>query len=237
MNKKIKRYILPVILLAGSILLRIATATDFFDSILRSVFKEEIIVTVKKTADFLDYLIFIFPLGIHSIRCAKDATRCREIVTRFGQNQRELVSHWLLEEGFIEGTSDDISIRVFKKKFGSLVLEDNMKFCSREITGKLSFSIRKQEGLCTKAYSEKHSMLEIEDGSKKQYNLTNRQKALAGELKFIVAVPISDDSTQSIKRVICFDSFQKIAKTECEEGILKICEQVAYNLNSVIDEG
>ena len=77
-------------------------------------------------------------------------------------------------------------------------------------------------------------MLEVEDGSRQEYNLSSRQNALAGQLKFIVAVPIISENGKTIKRVICFDSFQKIAKNGCEEGILKICENVAYHLSKVI---
>lgn len=146
-----------------------------------------------------------------------------------------MVSNTLKEQGFINGTSDDINIRIFKKRFNRLVLEERTSFCARDIKGKLSFSITKKEGLCTKAFIEGHSMLEVEDGSRKEYNLNERQRALAGQLKFIVAVPIFTETASSVKRVICFDSFQKIARNGCEEGILKTCEYIAYHVNSVID--
>ena len=77
-------------------------------------------------------------------------------------------------------------------------------------------------------------MLEIEDASKEEYNLTERQKVLAGNLKFVVAVPFHPDRDGKIKYVICFDSFQKIAKAGCEQGILKQCESIAYTVGSLI---
>ena len=102
------------------------------------------------------------------------------------------------------------------------------------IKGSLSFSICQNEGLCVQAYHSKRSMLEIEDASKAEYNLTERQKALAGNLKFIVAVPDIQDATNKIKYVICFDSFQKIAKSGNEQEILKQCEMIAYNIVDTI---
>lgn len=140
----------------------------------------------------------------------------------------------LSEKGYIVGTCDDINIRVFKKRLNRLVLDDRINLCSREINGPLSFSIKNNEGLCSIAYNERSSVLEAEDGAKEEYHLTYRQKVLAGNLKFIVAVPICM-SNESVKRIICFDSFQQISNKGSEEGILKICEQVAYYLDTIID--
>ena len=236
MGKKFTGYVVPIVALGLSIILKIASSSHFIDELLLRFVKEEKIGVVKSIIEIVDYAIFVVPLGIQAIVRAKKAAQCREVISKFGQSQRELVSHILKENGFIEGTSDDINIRVFKKVYNRLILEDKMKFCARDIKGKLSFSINKKEGLCTKAYSQRFSMLEVEDASKKEYNLNSRQKALAGQLKFIVAVPICSDTKNTVKRVICFDSFQRIAKNGCEEGILKICEQVAYNLSSIIDQ-
>lgn len=235
MAKTFKGFVVPILALFFSILIKIATSSELFDYFLCKIVAEAQLHKVKQIIDIIDYSILVLPLGMQSIFRAKRAARYNDVISNFANTQRELISRILNEQGYIVGTSDDINIRIFKKRFNRLVLEDKMKFCARDINGKLSFSIKKKEGLCTRAYCEGHSMLEIEDGSRVDYNLNDRQRALAGQLKFIVAVPIHLDNTITVKRVICFDSFQKIAKNGCEEGILKICESIAYHLNSVID--
>lgn len=234
MPKILKCYVIPIISVVLSIMLWVTTSTDAFDTFLKGVVVEEKIESVKSAIDILNFCVLVIPLGIQSVIYAKGNTRCKEVISNFAQSQRELVSNTLKGQGFIDGSVDDINIRIFTKRFNKLVLEDDMKFCAREIKGKLSFSIPKNEGLCTKAYKSKKSMLEVEDGSRKEYNLSSRQKALAGQLKFIVAVPIVAENEKTVKRVICFDSFQKIGKDGCEEGILKTCENIAYHLNKVL---
>lgn len=234
MSRILKCYVVPIIAVVLSIVLWVLTSTNAFDTFLKGIFVEEKIANVKTTVSIINFSVLVIPLGIQSVVSAKGNARCKEVISNFALSQRELIGQVLNEQGFIVGSADDINIRVFTKRFNKLVLEDNMKFCAREIKGKLSFSISKGEGLCTKAYKDKKSMLEVEDGSRQEYNLSSRQNALAGQLKFIVAVPIISENGKTIKRVICFDSFQKIAKNGCEEGILKICENVAYHLSKVI---
>lgn len=229
---KMRAYVLPIIGLVVSIFLKIVTSFSFFYELIGN---PKNIENVKKTIDMIDFLVLVLPLGFQSVLRAKSAIRCEEFISYLGQNTRDLAEYALKEKGYIEGTSDDINIRVFRKRFSRLVLEDRKNFFSRGIRGKLSFSIKKKEGLCAQAFSSRHSMLEVEDGSKDVYNLNDRQMALVGQLKFIVAIPIVCDSKNTIRRVICFDSFQQIAKNGCEEGILKICENLAYNLNATLD--
>lgn len=235
MRKKIKGILVPIIAILFSTILYIVSSTSFFDFFLAEIVVKEKIPLIKNIINILNFLVLVIPLGIQSVEKASQAARCEEVIANFGQSQRELISHILKEQGFIDGTSDDINIRIFTKRFNQLVLEEKMKLCAREIKGELSFSIKKREGLCVQAFLAGHSMLELKDGSRKNYNLNERQRALAGGLKFIVAVPIYSKSKQAIKRVICFDSFQEIAKNGCGESILKTCESVAYHINSILD--
>ena len=235
MKRIIKWYLLPITAVLLSILLRFISATQFFDNLLMSTFKEDKIPSIMAIIDVINHLVVVAPLGIQSIIRARNADKHKDVVFNYGQEQRDLLFHMLSECNYITGTCEEINIRIFRKHFNRLVLDENMKLCSREIKGKLSFSINRDEGLCTQAFKEGHSMLEIEDGSREQYNLTERQKALAGQLKFIVAVPIHPESEGKIKTVICFDSFSIITHAGCEEGILKICETIAYRISSVVD--
>ena len=236
MKRKIWNYFVPLAALVSSIAIWIFTSTDMFDSILAEVVRPDKIPGIKETLNIFDFCVLVIPLGVQSIMHANGATRCKEVIATFAHSQRRMTAHALKENGYVNdiGADIELNIRIFRKRFNRLVLEDKMEFCANETQHKLSFSIKKQEGLCTKAYAQSHSMLESEDGSRKDYNLTNRQKALAGDLKFIVAVPIVTESGKPSKRVICFDSSQKLAKRGCEQGILKSCESIAYQLNSVI---
>ena len=138
------------------------------------------------------------------------------------------------DKNYINGSSTELNVRVFRRRRNHLVIEDNNAYCTKKITGRLSFSLSNDEGICVKAYKSKRSTLEIEDASKGEYHLSERQKILAGDLKFVVAVPLHPDRGEKIKYVICFDSFQKIAKSGCEQGILKQSESIAYLIGSLL---
>lgn len=236
MKRRAKNYLVPLVALVLSIAIWILTSTNMVDSILAEIVREDKIPGIKEALNIIDFCVLVIPLGVQSIKRANGATRCEEVITKYAHSLRSMTAHALKDNGFVNAIDADIelNIRVFKKRFNRLVLEDKMEFCAKEMQSKLSFSIKKQEGLCTKAYAQGHSMLEAKDGSSDDYNLTNRQKALAGDLKFIVAVPIVTDNGKPSKRVICFDSSQQLAKKGYEQGILKSCESIAYLLNSVI---
>ena len=234
MRRKLRVYVLPVMLVLMGIILQILSETKVLDSIVSSLFVEEKAETVKIVITILSYIFFVVPLGWQSIVRGKKAALCDATVSRYIDEQRELLISILRDQKLVNGTPEDINLRVFRKRLSRLVLENEENYYSKRIEGKLSFTISKDEGLCVKAYKAKRSMLEIEDASKPEYNLTERQKALAGNLKFIVAVPIHPDGNGKIKYVICFDSFQKIAKPGCEQGILKHCETIAYTVGTLI---
>ncbi len=234
LRQKIKVYAVPLLLVLLGIILQILSETQLLDSFLSELVIEEKVATVKTAVNILGYIVFVAPLGWQSVTRGRKASACDNTIARYINEQRELVFTILSEHKYVEGSSEDLNIRVFRKRWNRLILENEDKFYTRRIEGKLSFAISKNEGLCVKAFKEKRSMLEIEDASKKEYNLTERQKVLAGDLKFVVAVPFHPDRDGKIKYVICFDSFQKIAKAGCEQGILKQCESIAYTVGSLI---
>lgn len=234
MKQKIKIYAIPLFLVMLSIVLQILSETKVLDSIIGSLFVEDKAENVKTVITIIGYIAFVVPLGWQSVTRGKKAYVCDATISKYIDEQREVLINILRDQKYVNGTTEDINLRVFKKRLNRLVLENEDNFYSKRIDGKLSFSIAKKEGLCAKAYTHGRSMLEIEDASKPEYNLTERQKALAGGLKFIVAVPIHLDKNGKIKYVICFDSFQKIAKPGYEQGILKSCETIAYTVSAMI---
>lgn len=237
MNKaKIKGWIVPIVASLCSIAFHFIATTPTIDTYISGFIQGEAVSYVKLLIELLDYIIFVVPLGIQSVCSANKATMYLKLRERFGDDQIAVVAATLREKGFIEGSDNDINIRIFKKRCNRLVLEDKLETGASKIHGKLSFSIKKKEGLCVQSLIKGYSMLEIEDASRNEYNLTSRQKVLAGDLKFIVAVPICADVNGAVNHVVCFDSFKKIAKSGCEQGIIKICEEHAYYLMSVINE-
>ena len=237
LKKTISNYCIPIVAFFCSVGLQIVSSTPFFDGLIAKIVIEERIPQVKSIIEVINFLVFIIPIGIQSVVRAKKAKLYEDVLVRLGQEKRKNTAMILSSSGSLQcdqDISDDINIRFFKKRWNRLVLEEKPGFYNKEINGALSFSIKKNEGLCVKAYNEGHSMLEIEDASRKEYNLTTRQKALAGQLRFIVAVPIIPEGSNSVTRVICFDSFQKIAKNGCEQSIIITCERLAYMIDSII---
>ena len=221
MKKTLSGIVIPIIAILFSVLLHLASSTTFFDGYIKPIIVEDKITRVKSFIDVISYLVFVIPIGIQSVVRGKKARQCREILIKYKQREREALNSKLVSEGLLvedQNAGDCINVRVFKRRFNRLVLEEQPGFYYKQINGKLSFSINRNEGLCVQAYKKEQSMLEKEDGSKSLYNLTLRQKALAGELQFIVAVPIVPDGSRTASRVICFDSFQRIAKNGCEEA-------------------
>ncbi len=237
MKKTVSGYVIPIVAFLLSALLQLASSTTFFDGFIKTFIVEGKVTHVKSIIDIVSYFVFAIPIGIQAIVRTKKAGQCREILIKYKQKERESLNSKLISQGLLVGgqnAEDCINVRVFKRRFNRLVLDEQPGFYNKEINGKLSFSIKRNEGLCVQAYKKGQTMMEKEDGSKSLYNLTIRQKALAGELQFIVAVPIVPDGNKTVSRVICFDSFQRIAKNGCEERILKICEPYAYMIDSMI---
>lgn len=237
MKRALSSFIIPILAVICSIALNVLSSTSIFDSFISSIIVKDKIALVKSIIEVINYLVMVLPISIQSIVRANNARLYKETLCKLGQEKRKNIAMLLSNEGLLQDNidySDSINIRLFRKRGNRLILEDKPGFYNKEIDGKLSFSIKKNEGLCVKAYREGHSMLENENASKREYNLTDRQKALAGQLQFIVAVPIIPDGSNTVTRVVCFDSFQKISKNGCEEGILKNCESFAYIIDSVI---
>ena len=187
--------------------------------------------------EFVRYLILVAPLTFQSVIRGKKASLYDITIMKFMNQKREHITTLLKDKKLVKKTTtaENINIRIFKKKFNRLVLENKEEFNSNMIKGDLSFSISKNEGLCVRAYSSRETLLEIEDAAKPEYNLTERQEALAGGLKFIAAVPVLKDRKDEIDYVICFDSFQQIAQNGNEEEIKKQCIKIAYDIVNVIE--
>lgn len=227
---------LSVLLFVISTIIGVLSETSFVDVFLKETLNVVDVSKIKNTIKAIDFLLFILPLGIQSIVRGARICHAKELKKKYGQRQRGYVYAILSEKGYIEGGSEnDFNIRIFKKRFAYLVSKDEDGFCGVPINRPLFFSIKREEGLCVKAYIEKKSQLEIEDASKKEYNLNNQQLASAGNLKFIVAVPVCGaTSNEKIKYVICFDSFTKIGRPQCCDQVIKVCENIAYDLADVL---
>lgn len=238
MKKTAKEYIIPIIAFVFSLCLQIISSAPVFDDYMKEIVVEGKLLLVKFLIQIISYLAFAVPIGVNSIVQARTVIRQKEVLKQFGKHEREYISGRLIGEKLLneeEISNGCINIRVFKKRFNRLVLEEHAGFYDNEINGELSFSIKKNEGLCVQAYKSGHSMLENEDAARDDYHLTIRQKALAGGLQFIVAVPIIREGSNVVSRVICFDSFYRIARNGCEERILKMCEPYAYMIDSIIN--
>lgn len=235
MKRVLRAALAPIGLFIATTLLGIASNTHLFDALLLGYINNEKVAAVKEIINLANFIALVLPLGIQSIIRGVKANKAKVLMEKYGERQRKYLFAILSEKEYITGGSEnDFNIRVFRKKGGFLVSEDINGFCGVPINRKLSFSISKNQGLCVKVYKTKYSQLELENAGKDEYHLSKQQQASAGELKFIVAIPVCGTNNDNVRCVVCFDSFQKIGNPKSADQILKTCEHIAYDIVDVI---
>lgn len=233
--KKAWGYISTYFWLAFPVISKWFLDSTIYSDLVKYLLGEEVYLLKVQLLSTIDMVVFIatlIPIAVVSARRSISHLKLRTCQRAFSEYIRESFVRVAIARGLIleSTTKDDINIRIFRKKGHYLIFRDREGCFSSGIHGSVKFDTNSNEGLVSKAFLSGKTMAELEDASKKEYNLSDNNETRVGQLKFIVAVPIIEDSGK-IRYIIAFDSMKTICTDKSKKKmIIEMAKVPAYDV-------
>ena len=230
---KIRSYLIPILSCVGGLVFKFLAETSFFDWLLIKFFGQELLM-IKDVLRAIAVFASFVPLSIRLIIVTERAKGYFELLYNYGEIQRELIKN-VLNNKMFEKSVGNINIRIFKKKFGSLICSEVDGFTRDKLKRRLKFNIKKLEGVVSSCYTRRCTLLELENCLANDYNLTEYNKAIVNGTKFVAGVCVCDPS-RKIRCIVTFDAQEKVRiRAGKTEELLTFLETSAYTIAETIE--